>query len=116
MSNDTSPVIGKIDFDFGAFCIFRTFWAPVNERSILMSIYIAGASFGSVVVFPLAGVLADAVGWRSIFYVTGASSLIWCIAWQFLVYDTPSKHPRISGENRKTQAVSLYQVFESRKG
>ena len=38
---------------------------------------------------------------RSIFYVTGASSLIWCFAWQFLVYDTPSKHPRISGTHRQ---------------
>ena len=42
----------------------RTFWAPVNERSNLLSIYVAGASFGTVVIFPLAGVLADTLGWR----------------------------------------------------
>ena len=46
------------------FRVFRTFWAPASERSNLLSIYVAGASFGSVVVFPLSGVLADAVGWR----------------------------------------------------
>ena len=47
---------------------------------------------------------------RSIFYVTGASSLLWCIAWQFLVYDTPSKHPRISGRASHETKISVANI------
>ena len=40
-------------------------------------------------------------GLEAVFYVTGASSLIWVIFWFYLVHDTPSQHPRISKEERE---------------
>ena len=70
-------------------------WAPPGESSKLVSIHIAGASVGTVIIFPLGGLLADTLGWRSIFNVTGALTLTWCVLWAFLVYDTPQEHPRI---------------------
>ena len=30
------------------------------------------------------------------FYSTGIVTIIWFVAWVFLVYETPRKHPRIS--------------------
>ena len=87
-------------------------WAPPGESSKLVSIHIAGASFGTVIVFPLGGILADTLGWRYIFYVTGALTLAWCILWAFLVYDTPQQHPRIS-EQELVHITSS--IEESRK-
>lgn len=51
---------------------------------------------GTVISLPLSGFLADFLGWEWVFYVQGGLSMIWCILWIFLVYDSPEDHPRIS--------------------
>ena len=77
-------------------------WGPPLETSNLISIYTAGNSVGTCLIFPLGGLLAgSALGWPSIFYFTGGSGIVWCILWAFLVYDSPSQHPRISKEEKE---------------
>lgn len=39
----------------------------------------------------LAGVLAAALGWASVFYVMGGLSLVWCLLWACLVADSPAQ-------------------------
>ena len=76
-------------------------WAPPMETSNLIAIYTAGNSVGTCLIFPLGGLLAgSSLGWQSIFYFTGGSGILWCICWAFLVYDSPSQHPRISQEEK----------------
>ncbi len=76
-------------------------WGPPLERSKLIAIYVAGNSVGTTLIFPLGGFIAgSSLGWRSIFYFTGGSGIIWCILWFFLAYDSPAKHPRISKSER----------------
>ena len=78
-------------------------WAPPMETSNLIAIYTAGNSVGTCLIFPLGGLLAgSSLGWQSIFYFTGGSGILWCICWAFLVYDSPSQHPRISQEEKVT--------------
>lgn len=31
---------------------------------------------------------------------SGAISIFWCVAWWFLVYDSPAQHPRISEDEK----------------
>ena len=50
---------------------------------------------GTVIALPFSGILAQGMGWEWIFYIQGGLSLIWCVAWIFLVYDSPQEHPRI---------------------
>ena len=45
--------------------------------------------------------MADKVSWESVFYVFGASGVVWFIFWVFLAYDTPLTHPRISKVDNK---------------
>ncbi|XP_035223290.1 sialin-like isoform X2 [Stegodyphus dumicola] len=74
-------------------------WAPVQERSTLLSICVIGTHFGVVMSMPLTGYLCDngfAGGWPSAFYVLGAAGFLWFALWLFFVFDTPAKHPRIS--------------------
>ena len=68
---------------------------------------LTGASVGTVVIFPLSGFLASAYGWRSIFYVTGACSVLWCLFWFVLVFDTPATHPWISKEEESYVVQSI---------
>lgn len=70
-------------------------WAPPAERFKLVSIYVTGSSVGTCLIFPIGGLLAGtAGGWQSVFYFTGASGLLWCVLWYFLVFDSPAQHPR----------------------
>ena len=46
-------------------------WAPPLERSLLISIHISGSSFGTCITLPLAGLIADELGWEAVFYFTG---------------------------------------------
>lgn len=39
-------------------------------------------------------------GWPSIFYVGGGLCLVFCLVWTYVVYDSPSEHPRISDSER----------------
>ncbi|XP_023322825.1 putative inorganic phosphate cotransporter isoform X2 [Eurytemora carolleeae] len=75
-------------------------WTPPNERSKMGSRVYSGSQFGTVIALPLSGYLADEFGWESVFYVFGVLSLIWFLAWAFLISDSPDTHPTISREER----------------
>lgn len=73
-------------------------WLPAEERSTFASLIWAGAQAGTVVALPISGLLADEVGWESVFYFFGALGIAWFLCWTLLCYDSPAKHPRISKE------------------
>ncbi|XP_076056045.1 sialin-like isoform X1 [Oratosquilla oratoria] len=73
-------------------------WIPQHERSTFIGATFFATSIGTVTSLPLCGAMIEAYGWESAFYLTGILSLIWCLFWAFLVYDSPTQHPRISKE------------------
>ena len=73
-------------------------WIPVKERNSFIARSMFGGVFGLIITFPLCGILIDVAGWESAYYVIGTITIVWFIFWQFLVFDTPSQHPRISQE------------------
>ncbi|ELT87580.1 hypothetical protein CAPTEDRAFT_209782 [Capitella teleta] len=78
-------------------------WAPPLERSKLVSFSYAGTIFGTVVALSLSGFLCSvefAGGWPLIFYIYGGACAVWCVAWFYLMHDTPMKHPRITQKER----------------
>ncbi|XP_026294582.1 sialin-like isoform X1 [Frankliniella occidentalis] len=72
-------------------------WIPPNERSKFVTAYL-GSSVGAALTFPLCGQLIHTLGWESVFYVCGALGLAWYALWFAFVFDSPSRHPRISAE------------------
>lgn len=88
-------------------------WAPPLERSKMISIYVAGASVGTCILFPVAGMLIGTFGWPSVFYFTGAVSIIWCFLWVFLAFDSPETHPWISDKEKIFIIDSRQESFES---
>ena len=75
----------------------------------LQGIFWSGASIGTLIIFTLAGYIADTLGWEAVFYVTGCFSLVWVVFWFLLVADTPADHPRISKEEREYIETSIGQ-------
>lgn len=80
-------------------------WVPNLERTTIGAFVMAGTQFGTVISLPLSGWLCDFTevdnGWPLTFYVPGAVGVLWLVAWVFLVYDTPSDHPRISEDEKR---------------
>ncbi|KAH1001597.1 hypothetical protein HUJ04_005593 [Dendroctonus ponderosae] len=71
-------------------------WAPLNERSKLTVLIYSGCNVGVILAMLITGWISSSVyGWPLVFYLFGATTIVWCIAWFFLGYDSPAKHPRI---------------------
>ena len=62
---------------------------------------------------PISGFLSATVGWESVYYVFGGIACLWLLAWTFLIYDSPSEHPRISANERDYINASLAQQRSS---
>ena len=75
-------------------------WIPVKERSFLSTLVFNGTQFGTILTLSLSGILAEAWGWQSIFYVFGSLSCLISILWVTCVHEAPSRHPRISEEEK----------------
>lgn len=56
-----------------------------KDRSKAISIYFTGNKLGPTIGLPLAAALLVSFGWRQVFYVTGAFSLLWTVLW-LLIY------------------------------
>lgn len=75
----------------------------------------SGSQAGTIIAFPLAGLISDKLGWPYVFYIQvqsqlfekicdnltnfqGSACLVWVVIWWFYVSDTPSTHKYISLE------------------
>jgi ACS family hexuronate transporter-like MFS transporter len=74
-------------------------WFPVRERSTAMGLINAGTAVGAVIAPPAMAAIIELANWRWVFFVAGASGLIWTI-WWLAEYFPPAEHPRISDEER----------------
>ncbi|XP_078048351.1 major facilitator superfamily transporter 9 isoform X2 [Augochlora pura] len=71
-------------------------WAPPLERSKLATLAFSGSFLGTVFAMPVAGLMAENLGWESIFYVFGGAGLVWFVLWWIIVKDRPEDDPYIS--------------------
>lgn len=62
----------------------------------MILIRLAGNAVGTAVTYPMCGILIDAFGWESAFYVPAFICLLWCVWWWFCAFDSPEQHPRIA--------------------
>lgn len=75
-------------------------WAPVGERSSIATFIFSGAQMGTVLSIPCGGLLADSLGWQSVFYIEGSLVVFLVGAWLYVVYDSPEQHPRICAKEK----------------
>ena len=84
-------------------------WIPVTDTSKFIS-HVFASDIGATITLAGSGFLINAWGWSSVFYVTGATVVLWCVCWFYLVYDSPEKHPRISQLEREALAEAIPHV------
>ncbi len=58
-------------------------WIPVQKRSLATGIAIGGSAIGAVIAPLMAVYLLDSIGWRLMFLVTPAISLVWIGFWLY---------------------------------
>jgi len=68
-------------------------WFPKKERALACGIFNSGASVAAMIGPPVFVWMNSLYGWRTCFFVTGASGLVWLAVW-LLVYRLPSRHPK----------------------
>ena len=76
-------------------------WAPEPERSRFMSFAYMGGTVGTVITYPIGGLILAATTWDYVFYATTGFAAVWCVAWFMFVHDLPEDHPRISEEEKQ---------------
>lgn len=82
-------------------------WAPPLERSRMASIQYAGTFVGMVIAMSTCGIMAEKLGWESVFYVFGGIGCVWYAFWVWIVRESPEKDSHISDEERRYIVASL---------
>ncbi|XP_076636566.1 major facilitator superfamily transporter 9 [Colletes latitarsis] len=90
-------------------------WAPPLERSKLATLAFSGSFLGTVFAMPVAGLMAEHLGWSSIFYVFGTMGLVWFFSWWIIVKDKPEDDPYISEAELEYIKCSLGKTKEEEK-
>jgi ACS family hexuronate transporter-like MFS transporter len=81
-------------------------WFPARERSFAFGLFNTGSALGAVVAAPALAGLAAWLGWRAVFFVTGAFGLLWAAAWVVL-YRKPRENPWLRGAERAYLEANL---------
>ena len=75
-------------------------WFPPKERAMAFGIFNTGSAIGAVAAPPLIAFIVHILGWRWVFFITGAIGFVWAVIW-LKFYQPPSKSRFISNEERE---------------
>ena len=95
------------------------YWTPGNERTKMIGVATTGAWVGNVIALPLGGILCVngfGGGWPSIFYIFGIVSILWSLAFLYLISDTPQKHRFITREEAEYIIQTTKKEVSARQG
>jgi ACS family hexuronate transporter-like MFS transporter len=70
-------------------------WFPKKERAFATGIFNSGANIGAIVAPLTVPLIAEAMGWKWAFILTGMVGFVWLIFW-FLLYEVPQRHKKLS--------------------
>src|ERR1700730_3779090 len=69
-------------------------WFPKRERALATGIFNSGSNIGAILAPLTVPWIAQELGWRWAFIITGSIGLIWLIFW-FWLYEIPAKQKRL---------------------
>ena len=88
-------------------------WTIASQRGLAQGITHAFARIGNAITPPMVAWLMVARTWRGSFFVLGAASLAWTVAWVFYFRDDPKDHPAIS--QRELQILPAFSGGRTRQ-
>ncbi len=75
-------------------------WVPDGERARSVGLLLSGIPLGTLFALTTTGWLVSTFGWPSVFYLFGATGVVWTFIWMRQVSDSPANHPGITAEER----------------
>lgn len=89
-------------------------WAPPNEKGTFVA-FLMGGTFGTVITWPISGVIIENLGWHWAFYAVGIFVVIVVAVWFLIVADSPAQHHSISIKERELIEKSLGDNISNKK-
>ena len=77
--------------------VIVTRWFPEKERASAIAIYTSGQFLGLAFLTPVLTAIQSYLGWRGLFYVSGAIGLVWAVLW-YVLYRDPKEHATMNQE------------------
>lgn len=75
-------------------------WAPPDEKGKFVACLL-GTNIGTVLTWTVSGFIIESIGWIYAFYIAAILVAAFGVLWYFVVYDKPSRHPRILASERE---------------
>ncbi len=97
-----SLVVARLGLGFGEGASFPTAttamakWMPEDRRGLAQGITHSSSRIGNAVAPLVIAAIIASLGWRAAFFITGALSLLWVIAWYLYFRDEPATHPKMT--------------------
>jgi ACS family sodium-dependent inorganic phosphate cotransporter len=73
-------------------------WTPASERARAIALHFSGTALGTIIALLASPWILIHLGWPAVFYVSGASGLLWLIAWWIKAADSPEDCAGVSPE------------------
>ncbi|XP_014102201.1 sialin [Bactrocera oleae] len=89
-------------------------WSPPDEKGKFVA-SLMGGTFGTMITFPICGIIIESMGWDWAFYMVGLFVLIMTLIWFYVVADSPAQHRSISVQEREYIEKSLGETITKSK-
>ena len=70
-------------------------WFPQRERALATGIFNSGSNVGAIIAPLTVPLIAETIGWKWAFVITGALGFVWLVLW-FIYYEVPARQARLS--------------------
>ena len=91
-------------------------WFPEKERARANALFIMNCNIALIITGPISGYLIQNYGWRELFWVVGAVSVLLIFLWWPLVEDRPENAKWLSEEERNYLVATLKAESDEMKG
>lgn len=75
-------------------------WAPPEEKGKFQAVTMSSA-LGTLIDWSVSGYVIEYLGWHFAFYIVAIALFVNLSLWLFVVYDSPTNHPRISRQEKE---------------
>jgi D-galactonate transporter len=76
-------------------------WYPRHERGFVQGITHSASRLGAAIAPPIVVLIMTTLGWRSVFYISGAVGIVWSVLWYFAYRNLPEEHGLVNAEELK---------------
>jgi sugar phosphate permease len=76
-------------------------WYPRHERGFVQGITHSASRLGAAIAPPIVVLIITTLGWRSVFYISGAAGFVWAVLWYVAYRNLPEEHGLVNAEELK---------------